>query len=1312
MKKIGVLFAALLISTSAMAQKKPLPYKNPELPSEVRVQDLLSRMTTEEKIGQLLCPMGWEMYERNGDRISCSEKFRQIVKDQHVGMLWGVYRADPWTRKTLSNGLNPQFAAEAGNALQRYVMENTRLGIPLFLAEEAPHGHMAIGATVFPTGIAQASTWNPELLEEMGATISKEIRLQGGHISYGPVIDISRDPRWSRVEESFGEDYVLSARMAAAIAKGNGGGELQRPYSTVTTLKHFIAYGIPEGGHNGNSAIVGKRELHEIFLPPFKEAIDAGALSVMTAYNSIDGVPCTSNKELLTDILHRDWGFKGFTVSDLISIDGLKDNHSVAETLEDAGALAINAGVDADLGANAFAMLKEAVTNGKVDMQTIDTAVSRILKLKFDMGLFEHPYADPKQAKQHVRSREHIALARRVAQESIILLKNKGGILPLSRNIHAAVIGPNAHNRYNMLGDYTAPQEEENVKTVLDGVLSKLKPSQVEYVKGCAIRDTAQTEIDKAVEAAQRADVAIVVVGGSSARDFKTDYLATGAAIASSQTVSDMESGEGFDRATLNLLGKQQDLLDAVKATGKPMVVIYIQGRPLNMNRASEQADALLTAWYPGQEGGNAIADVLFGDYNPAGRLPVSVPRHEGQIPVYYNKKRPKGHNYIEMSSDPLYAFGHGLSYTTFDYSNLQVVRKGDAFEASFTLQNTGARPGDEVVQLYIRDEVASVVQPLMQLKQFKRIHLAPNEKRTMTFTLTADDLSILDDKFRKVVEPGKFTLMIGSSSWEIKLEASLLFTDSEPVGNSYPIVPYPNEITPQSGTFSLSAGTKIILPQNADKELRRVAEQFAKQFSKASGISLPIEQAATEADYKHAVIFRLNDRLEKEAYQLSVTRHQVIVEAAGAQGAFYAMQTIKQLLPTTIYGKPKGSVRWEMPCVEIKDAPRFGYRGMHLDVARHFFDVKEVKRYIDILAMHKVNTFHWHLTDDQGWRIEIKKYPKLTTIGSRRTGTVIRKEWGHYDNIPYGGSFTQEEIREVVDYAARQFITVIPEIDLPGHMVAALASYPQLGCLGKDYEVFRDWGVSKEVLCVGKESTFTFIENVLTEVMELFPSKYIHIGGDECPKDRWKKCPHCQRKIKESGLKSDDKFSAEHYLQSYAMTRVEKFLNDHGRQIIGWDEILEGGIAPNATIMSWRGTEGAIEAARQHHDAIMPPTSYCYFDYYQSKDTANEPFAFGGYIPVEKVYAFEPIPAGLTPEEQKHIIGVQANMWTEYITNGDHLEYMLLPRLAALSEVQWTLPAQKNQGRFLRNLKHLFDIYDAKGYNYARHLKDSTSTK
>ena len=778
-KRLYILVIVQMVCTLGFTQSPPsLPaYKDPSFSIDVRLSDLLSRMTLEEKVGQLLCPLGWEMYEIHGNEVCPSGKFKQLIKERNVGMLWATYRADPWTKKTLANGLNPEMAAKAGNALQKYVMENTRLGIPMFLAEEAPHGHMAIGATVFPTGIGMAATWSPELVKEVGQVIAKEIRSQGGHISYGPVLDLTRDPRWSRVEETFGEDPVVSGTLGASMVDGLGGGNLSQKYATIATLKHFLAYAVPEGGQNGNYASVGIRDLHQNFLPPFRKAIDAGALSVMTSYNSIDGIPCTSNHYLLTQLLRNEWKFRGFVVSDLYSIEGIHESHFVAPTKENAAIQSVMAGVDVDLGGDAYTNLCHAVQSGQMDKAVIDTAVCRVLRMKFEMGLFEHPYVDPKIAAKTVRRKEHIELARKIAQSSITLLKNENSILPLSKMINkVAVIGPNADNRYNMLGDYTAPQEDSNVKTVLDGIITKLSPSRVEYVRGCAIRDTTVNEIEQAIEAARRSEVVIVVVGGSSARDFKTSYKETGAAVAEEGSVSDMECGEGFDRASLSLLGRQQELLESLQKTGKPLIVVYIEGRPLEKNWASEYADALLTAYYPGQEGGNAIADVLFGDYNPSGRLPISVPRSVGQIPVYYNQKAPRNHDYVEVSSSPLYSFGYGMSYTTFEYSDLQVVQKSArCFEVSFKVKNTGKYDGEEVSQLYMRDEYASVVQPMKQLKHFERFHLKKGEEKKVTFVLTEEDFFLVNYTLKKVVESGNFHLMIGAASNDIRLQNVIL---------------------------------------------------------------------------------------------------------------------------------------------------------------------------------------------------------------------------------------------------------------------------------------------------------------------------------------------------------------------------------------------------------------------------------------------------------------------------------------------------------------------------------------------------------
>ena len=771
---------------SAATSPKPkevLPYKNAALPIEERVADLLSRMTLEEKVGQLRCTMAWNYYDikdeglKNRDKaaVTPSESFKKDIDEEHIGMLWATFRADPWTQKSLANGLTPTLAATAANALQRYAVEQTRLGIPLFLAEEAPHGHMAIGATVFPTGLGMAATWSPELAREAGQVIGREVRLQGGHISYGPVLDLAREPRWSRVEETMGEDPCLTAQIGSALIEGLGGGDVTKPYSTIATLKHFIAYGASDGGQNGGHSSIGLRAVHEDFLPPFRAAIKAEALRVMTSCNAIDGLPATSDKSLLTDLLRHEWGFNGFVVSDLFSIDGLAGTHHVASSRRESGCIALDAGVDVDLGAQAYKQLLAAVREGEMPEAAVDSAVARVLRLKFRMGLFEDPYVKPKEAAA-VGSSDNRTVALEAARASVTLLENRNNTLPLTTAQRVHVGGPNADNVYNLLGDYTAPQADDDVTTILEGIRAKLPAGQVEYVKGCAVRDTTSGNIAEAVAAARRADVVVCCVGGSSARDFRTSYEATGAAtVDETATVSDMEAGEGFDRATLGLLGRQQELLTALRPVAKRLVVVYIEGRPLDKRWAAEHADALLTAYYPGGEGGTAIADVLFGDVNPAGRLPVSVPRHVGQLPVYYNHKAPAAHNYVEMSAQPLYPFGFGLSYTTFDYSDLRVDNLGgNSFRVSCNVNNTGQRDGEEVVQLYVQHVQSSVVQAPLTLKAFARVAVPKGEHRRVELTLTPDDPAIVDRQLQRRLEPYPIRLLVGSSSSDIRLREEI----------------------------------------------------------------------------------------------------------------------------------------------------------------------------------------------------------------------------------------------------------------------------------------------------------------------------------------------------------------------------------------------------------------------------------------------------------------------------------------------------------------------------------------------------------
>ena len=521
-------------------------------------------------------------------------------------------------------------------------------------------------------------------------------------------------------------------------------------------------------------------------------------------------------------------------------------------------------------------------------------------------------------------------------------------------------------------------------------------------------------------------------------------------------------------------------------------------------------------------------------------------------------------------------------------------------------------------------------------------------------------------------------------------------------------IVPYPNHLETGRGTYRVT-DRPVTCDSRTDERTQRAVVGFAARLATVTGGTNPV----TVADEVPAsgIRFVTDESLPAEGYELNVDGEGIEVRASQFPGFLYALQSLEQLLPAAVYGtEPAPDAAWEVPCVKIADAPRFAYRGMHLDVARHFFSVDEVKRYIDVMAIHKLNTLHWHLTDDQGWRIEIKRYPELTAVGSIRKATVVRKEWGTYDGTPYGGFYTQDEIRDVVKYAADRGVTVIPEIALPGHMLAALTAYPDLGCTGGPYEGGGRWGVADDVLCPGREKTFEFLEGVLTEVMELFPSEYIHIGGDECPKVRWEKCPRCQAKIRQLGLKDDGEHTAEHYLQSYVTDRIGKFLAQHGRRIIGWDEILEGRAPSDAVVMSWRGSEGGIAAAKLGHDVIMTPNSHFYFDYYQSLDTDAEPFGIGGYIPMEQVYSYDPAFPELTPEQQKHILGVQANLWTEYVLSDEHLEYMLLPRLAALSEVQWCLPETKDWNRFIGSFR-MDKIYSQLGYEFAKHIFGVTAS-
>lgn len=524
--------------------------------------------------------------------------------------------------------------------------------------------------------------------------------------------------------------------------------------------------------------------------------------------------------------------------------------------------------------------------------------------------------------------------------------------------------------------------------------------------------------------------------------------------------------------------------------------------------------------------------------------------------------------------------------------------------------------------------------------------------------------------------------------------------SEKRTLNSDYEIIPKPLDVNCKGdASFLLKDGVAVIYPEN-NRKMQDNAEFLVDYVERQTGVKLT-SHAGMPVDGAICLTLDLSDD-NAEAYKLIVNDKRVCISGASEAGVFYGIQTLRKSLPVA------QDINVNLSAVEIYDKPRFAYRGAMLDVARHFYTVDEVKTFIDMLALHNINRFHWHLTDDQGWRIEIKKYPKLMSVASERKETVVGRWYsGIYDGKPYGGYYTQDELRDVIDYAAKRHITIIPEVDLPGHMQAALTAYPELGCTGGPYEVRTIWGVSQDVLCVGNDFTLQFVKDVLSEVADIFPSEYIHIGGDECPKVRWEKCPKCQERIKSLELKSDAKHTKEQRLQSYMIQEAAKYLKEKGKRIIGWTEILEGGLVPDATLMSWIGESGGIEAAHQHHDVIMTPNTYLYFDYYQSKKVEDEPLAIGGYLPIEKTYNYEPMPKELTKEEQQYIKGVQANLWTEYIPVFSQVQYMVLPRLGAAAEVQWTDPSKKDYKDFLRRVPHLVAVYDCYGWNCATHVYD-----
>jgi beta-glucosidase len=734
-----------------------------------RVELLLAKMTLTEKVGQLNQKMlGWNAYRREGDALSLTDAFREEVgRYGGMGALYGVFRADPWSAVTFSTGLGAKESAKVANQIQKYVKENTRLGIPVLLSEECPHGHMAIDGTLLPTNIGVGATWNPELYRKVTELVAKEVRSRGAHLGLISTLDMARDPRWGRTEECYSEDPYLAARLAHAAIEGlqgTGRAHLRSQDGIAAVAKHFVAQGGGEGGRNAAPVAIGERELREIHLPAAHAAVQAGAMAVMAAYNEIDGVPCHGNPRLLRKLLRDEWGFDGFVMSDGCALDRLV---SLTGSSERAGRMALEGGVDLSLWDSVYPDLEKAVQTKVVKEELINEAVRRILHVKFELGLFDNPYVEEERWQTSVGFEEIRNSSLQLARESLVLLENKAGFLPLSTVGHIAVIGPNADSLSAQLGDYTPPQRPGRGKTVRIGMAEVAGPNvTVTYARGCGIMDPSKAGFAEAIEVAKRADVVVLVLGGSSERDFGVQFDSNGAAILD-ERLREMDCGEGVDVADVKLPGVQLELAREISNLGKPIVGVLIQGRPYALGDLPELCKGLLCAWYPGPYGGTAIAEVIFGMTNPGGRLPISIPRSSGQLPVFYNRKDGSGDlPYLDLPKGARYPFGFGLSYTKFEYSELRVdVGSSHRVRVELTVKNVGNREGAEVVQLYLRREQCSVTPRIKELKGVQKIWLEPGRTQVVKFELGKSELSIWNPDMYFVIEPGKFFVHIGGDS-------------------------------------------------------------------------------------------------------------------------------------------------------------------------------------------------------------------------------------------------------------------------------------------------------------------------------------------------------------------------------------------------------------------------------------------------------------------------------------------------------------------------------------------------------------------
>jgi len=766
---------ATMLSGCGGSGDKNSGYKDPQFPVEECVENLLSQMTLEEKVDQLtMKSLSALSFDDKGEVTE--ESLEKLFEGGSIGCLESPF-------------VEHEKVAKFSEAADKYLREKTRLGIPAIQIAECLHGQMALGATIFPQAIALGSSWNPGLVEKMGEYIAAEASLAGVDQALSPLFDLARDPRYGRVEECYGEDPYLVSEMGVAFVTGmQGSPEVTRTHipenHLMCTAKHFVAYSFPQSGINIAPAMIGERDLRSLHLPPFEAAVKrANIYSVMPGYHEVNGIPIHSDKWLLTDVLRKEWGFNGYIFSDYGAIDMMEYFHKVSGSKKETAKMAITAGVDLEAPSrSAYGELMNLVENNELDVKVIDDAVRRVLTAKFKAGLFDRPFFVSDNSAEVVHSPEHVRLARTIAEESTVLLKNENRLLPLDKNKlkSIAVIGPNADQV--QFGDYSITKSNDYGITVLDGIQQVAgNHVKINYARGCGITDLDKSGFDEAVAAAKKSDVVVMVMGG-------TSIIISGIGWGNDQLDKNNTCGEGHDVTSLDPPGVQSYLIKAIQKTGKPVILVMVHGRPYSIPWEKEHVPAIVEAWYPGEQGGLAIADILFGNVNPSGKLPVSVPQSVGHVPTVYDYKpsgrgyyhqpgtpEHPGRDYVFSSPDALFCFGHGLSYTSFDYSGLEIktkeIKEGEPVEISVQVSNTGEVTGREVVQLYIRDQVSSVTTPVKSLKGFKKIELAPGETKQVDFRVDFEELSLWNREMQKIVEPGDFEVQVGSSSDDIRLK-------------------------------------------------------------------------------------------------------------------------------------------------------------------------------------------------------------------------------------------------------------------------------------------------------------------------------------------------------------------------------------------------------------------------------------------------------------------------------------------------------------------------------------------------------------